>query len=469
MRPGTQAAVKLQQQQLQQQSGAGYSAVTGQAVTFLNPGAPPSPISIKQAQQLPATSLEIPPVLLGSRDLPGEPKEPPSPKSLCSTITAAKGREGRNSDAGWMPEVHESLARLSTRMETALADLAQELAELRSEAQKERSTAAAHLEQLEQRVDCAREDHMGTTLRINGLERDFAELRALGASQAECFERGLARESESRQELERAFSKDLKEQITLETERVHSAVMREMRERVDGQKSVRDEVQFQQQTLTRLNSRLDEIVMELRAELPRLGQDFASQKQDTEKLQALQGGLQSRMESLEAVVAEEASSRLKSEKSFGDEIRKFVTADMVRVRTEFAELLQRLDETRSELRGTGMKVESANERLEILASQTALNEEGLQSACDDLHRRTSQAEQEIRSALDNKVLESEASLRNWVNTSFMARLNAVEGSVSSMRPRNTPPHERQAAVSLTPVQVRQTVLSQPRPVAFIPG
>lgn len=475
-----------QQQQQQQQVARGLgpadpskthnvvslAAAAGQPGAFLNPGV--ANARRRQdwghAQQLPVTLMEM-----RSPPTRGEQQsgEPGSPGSLCSTIALqpmVNGSETKGSGA-WASEFQESLARLSSRVDTALADLQAELARLRGQGERERAAGAEKLEVLELGVGTAKEESAACSIRVQVLERDLAELKGVGAAQAEALERGLAREAEARAELERALGKDLREQIATDAERVHSAVMREMRERIDGQKSLRDEVQFQQQSMTRLTSRVDEVFVELRAELPRLRQEHACQRADVEKLQVQQSAIQARVEGAEQGIVEEAERRGRSERQLGEDLRKLITADMTHARTQTAELLQRLDELGADASAVGAKAAQVEEGLRQCGVELKSVREDATQEVADLRRRTAESEADVRGLLDTRLLESEAGLRIWVTSSVLARLAALEGAARPqvqelVMGQRTVREERRTPVPVmrAPVQMPANWVAQGRPV-----
>lgn len=464
-----------------QAGGVGLSARASQ-----NPPRSVSPTrgGLRLAQQLPVTSLEVPP-LIGGAEL--RDSGPPSPGSLCSTVTAGPARRhaGRpagpeqQSDGAMMLRLEEGLARLTSRVDAALADLQADLARLREGAARDQASCTVRLDTLEQRLGAGEREHATCSSEVRSLERSLAAVRESCTAQAEAFERGLAREAEARSELEKALGKDMREQVAVESERVHATVMREMRERMDGQKLLRDEVQFQQQSLTRLTSRVDEAFVELREELPRLAQENASQKAEMDKMANLQASHLLRTEALEQSIAEEAGARCRSEKALSEDLRKLVTADTVRMRTQVAELQQQLEDLRAATDSSGVSIKSLQDRLDGVAQEVRgglqtssteleeLREDTVQQATK-LQRRLAESEAEVRSALDSKVLEAEVGLRSWVDSAIVPRVASLEGA---LRPK-VAERSHVVPITVTPMQavqaplIRPGLAPQPRPIAF---
>lgn len=176
------------------------------------------------------------------------------------------------------------------------------------------------------------------------LWQENATLKAGGAAKVDALERSLAEEVEARSELERGLGKDLREFVKSEMEHAREMMMREMRERMDGQKVLREEVHLQQQALASFTGKMDEAIIELRTELPRLGQESAAMKAELEKITEQHTCLASRMEALERGLAEESQERCAGLRSLGKEFHEHLAHQMQSSNTQLTELRKQLDE-----------------------------------------------------------------------------------------------------------------------------
>lgn len=161
------------------------------------------------------------------------------------------------------------------------------------------------------------------------------------------LERSLEVEMEARSELERGLGKDLRDFVKSEMEHARDMVMREMRERMDGQKVLREEVQLQQQALASFTGRVDEAIIELRTELPRLGQESAAMKAEMEKLAAKHVACTERTERLEKRLIDESEDRCSSLKNLSKEWREHLAHEIHSANTQLAELRKQTDELSS--------------------------------------------------------------------------------------------------------------------------
>merc|ERR1712203_991040 len=118
-------------------------------------------------------------------------------------------------------------------------------------------------------------------------------------------------------------------------------MMREVRERVDAQKTLRDEVQFQQQAITRISSRVDEVSMEMRAEVPRVSQDQAALRADLDRIVGMHSAFVSRLEVAERSLTEETSARVAAGKNLEEDARKHLSAATVNFGIQLAEVTSR--------------------------------------------------------------------------------------------------------------------------------
>jgi len=202
-----------------------------------------------------------------------------------------------------------------------------------------------------------------TKMLEQGLAED-ANTRKDTARALEELGKDLAEESEARTDLEKALGKDLREYVSLELDRMRDTVMREMRERMDGQKVLREEVQLQQGSLMRLTSRVEESLVELRTEVPRLSQENLSQSADIAKTSELLASSIVRIDCLDKGLVLEARTRKESEGSLAVELREYCAKGLKRADEQFEDLQHALAEERSRLTTSRVELEQVRVDLE---------------------------------------------------------------------------------------------------------
>ncbi|CAK9047284.1 unnamed protein product [Durusdinium trenchii] len=161
-----------------------------------------------------------------------------------------------------------------------------------------------------------------------------AEIQAMKEDLTSQLGEGLSAERDQRQELLQevhSLGHDLRDQLNQEVERLRDSVMREMRERMDGQKVLREEVQLQQGSLMRLTSRVEDSFVELRTEIPRLGQEQTAVRDDLQRLQEVVGmnghaGLQARLDQCEKMLKEQRELQMATESGFRQEMKEVTAA-----------------------------------------------------------------------------------------------------------------------------------------------
>jgi hypothetical protein len=170
-----------------------------------------------------------------------------------------------------------------------------------------------------------------------------SSLQSLEAS-VEALDRSIVSEVEARLELERGFGKDLRDFVKSEMEHAREMMVREMRERLDGQKVVREEVQLQQQALSSFTGRVDEAIIELRTELPRLCQENAALKASLEEMSEKHASQAVRLEELEKVVASEHDERCITSKNLSMEFQEHLAHETQCTGSQIAELRRQVEE-----------------------------------------------------------------------------------------------------------------------------
>jgi hypothetical protein len=248
------------------------------------------------------------------------------------------------------------------------------------------------------------------------------------------LEKNLAEETEARFELEKALGKDLREHVALEVDGVREMAMREMKERMDGQKVLREEVQLQQQALMGLTSRIDEALIELRTEVPFLKQEQALQKADVDKLTEANTNSTARMDNLERSLADEGKSRLEAERNISVDFRERLVEEEKKsklrsseISTKLLELSSRLEALQEETSAEVLKTSSEiHEVQKTMTTQLKSVQDSSVEQASQISRQLTDVEATSRGFSESKIRECEASLQSWVDITTVARLTEVE-------------------------------------------
>merc|ERR1719230_2405651 len=92
---------------------------------------------------------------------------------------------------------------------------------------------------------------------------------------------------------------------------------------------------------------MDEALIELRSELPRLRQEVQDLHSLANKVNDTASSIQARTEGLERGLAEECEARYDAEKAMGNDMREMVSEEMQRVTAAIAELRDLVTEVRA--------------------------------------------------------------------------------------------------------------------------
>jgi len=288
----------------------------------------------------------------------------------------------------------------------------------------ERGRCEQRTEAVEQRLARAQEGCSGQDLaelrstclhRAELLERAAVQAQAACAERLAALEKAMAQEAGARAELRKSLEKDAREQAAQEAERVHSALLREMRDRMEGQKALRDEVQFQQQALVRLTSRVDEAFVEFRTEFPALAQEHASHKLEMERISGEQATSSARMAALERGIQEEPSQSWAIEQAADEETEKHRFLGKACLSTPSSRTA--LDERLAGLVREGAAAREAVQRLEeqLRASQEATSRQ-LSALCV----KVKDSDLGVQRLVDARLAEAEASLRGFLHSATTA-------------------------------------------------
>eukprot|EP00931_Biecheleriopsis_adriatica_P010023 TRINITY_DN111118_c0_g1_i1.p1 TRINITY_DN111118_c0_g1~~TRINITY_DN111118_c0_g1_i1.p1 ORF type:complete len:517 (+),score=120.75 TRINITY_DN111118_c0_g1_i1:99-1553(+) len=380
------------------------------------------------------------------------PVESERTESLCSTVTVPGVLQRQSEEMDFM--IQERLAEVRAEMESLQAN---NIEAIRKELADVKSAACAEMRAAEQLM---RKESAAQELRSQALETRCDELQNLNASLKEALERGLGKEAEARALAE----KSLREQMAQQSEKANAELMTEMRERMDGQKVMRDDV-------GRLVSCLDEVRIEVR-----------------EKLSGISSACHSRMESVERSLTEETYARSDALSQCSDalsqlgaELRKTqqglhadcltelgaaekrlevalaqLTADLADVRASICDVREENEESVLGLKDNLRSIEQdlsekhslQHSDLEKLGSKFSLLRDGIATELPqqvlELQRKLTDTGKELRTVVESKASETEVGLRRWVDTTVTPRLNSLEETV---RPKVV------RAAAAAPVQV----------------
>lgn len=251
-------------------------------------------------------------------------------------------------------------------------------------------------------------------------ERLEVMLRA-SISRVDVLEKSLTEEADTRYEADKAMNKDLCEQIDSEIERLNETVLREMRERMDGQKTMREEVQVQQQCLMRLTPRVDEAFIELQTELPRVREELRLQKNLWDKFAEEFGETVLRMEKVETDLSEEVNTRRDAARALSHEVREQFRAEASRMDSQVS-LVQKLqEEFRSYAESTRLDVRAARDMVEHLADDVGQARETV----DRLGGQVRSA-QEHRVAQTADVEKRLSTMQSWLESAVVSRINEID-------------------------------------------
>lgn len=302
---------------------------------------------------------------------------------------------------------------------------------------------------LEQQLVSVRAKTATMEQEVSDMREENSELQRITKEERSRVKRDIAQEVEMRAEAMASLSNEVRDQLANESERVRAELMREMRERMDGYKTLRDEQQLQQQTLTKMSSRIDETLMELRIELPRMGQDILVAKADLERLSKQQLSTTSHIDSLEAALADESRTRQADADSMDNDLRDFVKVEVSHVSDQLSALQENMHEefhsltvswgqsTQNLQKQVKHLEEGAKETGELLQRQGG-DVDALQEASEHSSRNLERLQQDLRSTRTemSKQLEAEISKSEALQDSLdhsSRNLERLQQELRSMR------------------------------------
>jgi len=361
--------------------------------------------------------------------------------NLSGGQNSARGHGGASANAGVsIPEVLATVENLASRVNECLEQMPTRIDEATSEFRADMTSVRAEMRALsEASASCL----VRTEVLEKSLKEESSNLAAAIKTSSQALKQdlsdqiveGLAGQRAHGQELAeelRNLGRDLREQFQQELERLRDSVMREMRERMDGQKVLREEVQLQHNSLLRLTSRVEESLVELRTELPRLSQDQISQQQEIQRIQeaiggAQGGGLQAKTDQLERSHREQRDHNLAVEADLRQELREMhleatshdqqISSLKERVATEYKLLQEAVDEQRNELKlGFDEQSQSLEKRSRELT-------QALDERSEQLRSESSQSS----SHLNEEIRRAEQSVRELVQAAETQSTEALAG------------------------------------------
>jgi len=337
-------------------------------------------------------------------------------------------------------QVAEALQQFTQRVDDVLLELRTELPRIRQE-------GATQMVELQKVTDVLQGALTMHNHRIEALEQGLREekdaRRAAGNEQAQTIEAlkiSLAEECEARGDMEKQMRKEFHEQLSAEVDTVREMMMREMRERMDGQKVLREEMQIQQQALMRSTHCLDEALIELRTEVPRLSQELGVQKGHTDRIAETHLSTSARLEDLEAKSVQQLGELRESLRAGLKDLQERIEAKARASGSEIADLRGRLDEHRARADATNSDVRAAREAAEALAREAADRRrafDGLSSQLRtsqdqndqqtlDFETKVSALETDLRTTTQVGLTDLETSLRGWIETQAIKRIGSLE-------------------------------------------
>mmetsp|Transcript_60406 Transcript_60406/g.144007 ORF Transcript_60406/g.144007 Transcript_60406/m.144007 type:complete len:575 (-) Transcript_60406:114-1838(-) len=389
------------------------------------------------------------------------------------TILAYQAAEtmSQNFAAAHRKDVDEAMHTITTRVEEALHSLKMELPQLWQETSSVRDAFESKVKQLESRLaeeveartsverslqenyeshkyDLSRlqdiqamcgnrierlenrlQDEMerrkvweqGVAEAMRGAEEKSLASQADLVSQLKKLQGSIAEEANNRQDSQRVLAKDIRESVASEVDRIREQVMREMRERMDGQQTLREEMQVLQQALTRLTPRVEEALIELRTDLPRLSQECSSQRTRIDKTASEQAAAEMQLQKLEKTLKQESTAREEAYKALDKELHDIFASESKRVSKQ-------LNEQQSTLKDLSVSSDIYQRSIKALEQSCSQLGQDAGQAKDTMERLTSQlqvwSDQTERQATDFERKVS--GVKNWVDTACVQRLTALD-------------------------------------------
>jgi len=208
----------------------------------------------------------------------------------------------------------------------------------------------------------------------------------------------------------------------------------------DGHKSLREEVQLQQQALSPITTHVDELLIELRTELPRLSQENTAHKVGMERINELLQGGKARMDTFEKNLGKEGDSRIAGEKAVLTDFHERMVKDEERITSQVTELRERFEELSRRENEAGDKLKEMCDCVEHMSKATSeaqetveqfgkrmldLQEQSSQQTAD-IERQIMELKMGLQGWTEGKLLESETGLHTWVEAAAINRVNQVD-------------------------------------------
>jgi len=330
-----------------------------------------------------------------------------------------------------MAQVQSAIQEVQEELPRLRQDDAAQVADIRALAEKQDQIIA------EFRDQCIAEQH-GREALTKEIHRSAQDLEALlrkcdSDSQARIaqLERGLSSEEAERRDSHEKLTQTFREQLTQEAERLQascmrleSTIMREMRERMDSQRTLREELQVQQQALVRLSPRVDDLLMELRAELPRLTQEFSMLKANLDRTEDTLGVSVARLEQLDQTLSEETTTRAANHDTLARDLGNKLAKETSTLSNHVAALQTAQLKLQDGVDNAKANAADAAEKADALRQEAANMRE--------LQAQTSAQLQLLRDGTEEQfesVKEELRSFREWTDTEIVSHIGTLDNTV----------------------------------------
>jgi len=297
-------------------------------------------------------------------------------------------------------------------------------------------------EEAKERAERLQEVSTSASLRIRAVEESLTSLRSASDAQTmeseklasnlsatslrlDSIDKAVAEEVDNRIGGDKTVSKELGDQISAEAQRLNDTVLREMRERMEGQRTLREEMQVQQQALMRLSPRIDEAFIELQAELPRISQDVRSQKSVAEQMAKSIADAAMRVDQCEKGLADEVGARAAATKAVARDVRELVDSEASRTDTQLLAMQKKLQqEILAHVESTGQAAISTRALVDRVVTDVSDARDGLDRLVGQ-HDLAQEANKTREADVDRKL----SSMQAWMESSVVQRVATLDAAL----------------------------------------
>jgi len=330
---------------------------------------------------------------------------------------------------GLLQEVREELPQLRQEDAAQASDirtLAEKqdhmFAELRNHCMIVEQNGRSDLAQAVAEVDAARQTS------CQELETLLQTVEANVVSRLDHLDRSLSAEAAERGDADDKFAQTFRDALTQEVEklqtnamRMEATIMREMRERMDSQRTLREELQVQQQSLVRLSPRVDDLLMELRAELPRLAQECSTLRANIDRNEDTLTAYVSRTQQLEEGLSVETSSRTEAHDTFTRDMKTRLSKETQNLNSQVTDLQKTQAHLQNGVDAAKANAADAAERADRLQIQAATARELQEQTATQLQSLRDLSEQQF-----DRVKADITSLREWADEEILSRVGMID-------------------------------------------